>query len=71
MLALGRLDPVSSLRGLKARLHNLGLYPGSLDDEFDPRLFDALRAFQLSEGLPVTGQPDPQTCERVTRAHGA
>lgn len=70
VLELGRLDPVSSIRGLKARLRNLGFYRGEIDDAFDPTLLEACRGFQLSRGLPVTGQPDVATCESLVKAHG-
>ena len=69
-LEVGRLDPVSTLRGLKGRLRNLGFYRGPLDDEFEPGLIDACRGFQLSRGLPATGQPDGATCKALVEVHG-
>ncbi|MFT3925156.1 MAG: peptidoglycan-binding domain-containing protein [Myxococcales bacterium] len=70
-LELGRLDPVSTTRGLKARLQNLGLYQGELDDKFDGPTASALRMFQRSQSLPVTGQADPITRGTLTKVHGS
>ncbi len=60
-LALGRLDPVSTTRGLKVRLLNLGLYVGAIDDAFDADTAQALRRFQLAQGRVATGEADPET----------
>ncbi len=70
-LLLGRLDPVTTTRGLKARLLNLGLYVGKLDDEFDAGLMDALQALQWRSGLPATGFPDRKTLAHLVELHGS
>ncbi len=60
-LELGRLDPVSTTRGIKARLASLGLYSGELDEEDDATLMHAVSMFQLANGLPITGAADIAT----------
>jgi hypothetical protein len=70
-LLMGRLDPVTTTRGLKARLLNLGLYAGKLDDAFDAGLADAVRLFQWSHGLPATTFPDGPTLDKLVEVHGA
>ena len=59
-LELGRLDPVSTTRGLKARLQSLGLFVGDVaSTAYDFELAEAVRLFQARQGLPVTGDADP------------
>jgi hypothetical protein len=70
-IQLGRLEPVSTTRGLKARLQNLGLYHGDLSDPgFDSELQEALRQFQRRSSLPVTGTGDAATRERLRAVCG-
>jgi len=69
-LALGRLEPVTMTRGMKARLVNLGLLHTPVDDAWDLDTSQALRAFQRSQGLAATGQADPETRSALVRVHG-
>ncbi len=65
-LHLGRLDPPSTTRGLKARLQSLGLYHGDLESsEYDAELHAAVQKFQREHGLAATGAADGQTRERL------
>lgn len=45
---------------LQERLRQLGFYRGKPDGEFDPQTEKALRQFQRSRGLPVTGRLPPE-----------
>ncbi len=69
-LELGRLDPVSTTRGLKARLVNLGYLLAPLDEKFDAALSRALCAFQIECNLAPTGQADAATRTLLVQRHG-
>ena len=70
-LHLGELDPVSSIRGIQARLQHLGFDVGPIDGVLDPRTRDALRDFQTRNHLTVTGEPDDATQARLQETHGS
>jgi peptidoglycan hydrolase-like protein with peptidoglycan-binding domain len=46
-------------------LRDLGYYPGPIDGMFGLQMRMALEKYQLSEKLPVTGQLDAETMERL------
>lgn len=68
-LQLGLLDPADELSGAQARLENLGFHPGENDGKLSPETIQALRAFQASHGLPVTGQLDAATQKKLNDSH--
>jgi N-acetylmuramoyl-L-alanine amidase len=70
-LELGGLDPVDHLTGVQARLFNLGLYSGRVDGLDSPALRAAVRAFQVRQGLPETGEVDAATRSALREVHGA
>ena len=70
-LQVARLDPVTTMRGLKARLYALGVYRGPVDDEYDDGLRRSVWTFQMRHGLAATGLPDPATLSASEKAHGA
>ncbi len=71
-LELGHLDPVTKRKGLMARLAQLGLYMGPLDEtHYDARLAHAVRVFQRECGLPVTGHADLATRDALVNKCGA
>lgn len=70
-LRLGYLNPVSELSGIKQRLANLGLGCGDLSDEPTPEMAAALSIFQERAGLPVTGEVDGATRDRLANLHGS
>ena len=70
-LRLGHLDPSDSLSGIQARLTNLGFACGRADGESGPLTRGALRRFQASQGLSVTGEPDEETRSALADAHGS
>jgi hypothetical protein len=49
------------LRQVQERLRAAGFSPGALDGRLGPQTRTALRRYQQRKGLPVTGNPDPQT----------
>lgn len=53
--------PRSQIQRAQRLLKQVGLDPGPADGMFGTRTEDALRLFQASHGLPVTGQPDEAT----------
>lgn len=69
-LHLGCLDPLSEISGIKHRLNNLGFACGEINDEVTPALQSALRAFQEKYELPVTGEPDRATRDKLGELHG-
>jgi hypothetical protein len=69
-LHLGEIDPISSTAGLQARLNNLGFYCGAVDGIVGHRTKGALREFQASQNLPVTGAIDDDTRTALSRVHG-
>jgi len=68
-LHIGHLDPVDSVSGAQARLHNLGLYHGAVDGSLGRATKVALAAFQRARGLAVTGKLDEATQSALTDAH--
>jgi LysM repeat protein len=68
-LSFGTLDPADSLSGIQKRLRNLGLYEGAVDGQPHPELAPALRKFQQQQGLPVTGEADAVTHQRLRDLH--
>jgi Putative peptidoglycan binding domain len=46
-------------------LRDLGYHPGPIDGTFGPQTRSALEKYQLAEKLPVTGQLDAETMQRL------
>jgi len=69
LFRIGDVDPMSEPTGAQKRLENLGyLEPGT---PHDPEAVEAaLRAFQHKNGLPVTGQLDQATQNKLVEASG-
>lgn len=53
------------VREAQRALRDLGYHPGPIDGTFSPRTRSALEKYQLAEKLPVTGQLDAETMERL------
>ncbi len=68
-LQLGFLNPLSEISGIKHRLSNLGFNCGDQTDEITPEFEEALRQFQARYQLPVTGQPDEETKNKLKELH--
>ncbi len=68
-LKLGHLNPLEEITGLQARLNNLGYHCGRVDGDFGPATKVALRSFQHAHDLPITGEPDDETKQRLFEQH--
>jgi N-acetylmuramoyl-L-alanine amidase len=68
-LQFGFLDPLDEVIGAQARLQNLGYYTGDLDGEMNDDFEEALQVFQSDFELPVTGQLDDDTKQRLFDEH--
>lgn len=69
-IRLGYLNPLSEISGIKHRLSNLGFPCGETDEQVTPELQSALRAFQKKYELPVTGEADRVTRDKLRELHG-
>lgn len=70
-LLVGHVDPHTETSGAAQRLKQLGYYRGSLPvNEEHPGYTRSMRAFQEDEGLPITGQLDPETAARLNQRFG-
>ena len=71
-MQIGHLDPITETSGQKARLNNLGYFPGPLDgDGDDPQQFpSAVEEFQCDHDLTVTGVCDLDTQTKLKEVHG-
>lgn len=65
-----RLDPVTTMTGVQARLSNLGFYQGEIDGLLNLNTLFALQNFQRACGLAVTGSVDEPTRAALLRDHG-
>ncbi|MBC8074134.1 MAG: peptidoglycan-binding protein [Deltaproteobacteria bacterium] len=70
-LRIAALDPVTTMRGVQARLYNLGFDTGPIDGNFGLRTARALRAFQAANGLTETGHGDRATRDKLKSVHGS
>lgn len=66
---LGALEPVTTVRGVRARLHHLGF--GGDATEGDALPAAALRRFQEQHDLEVTGELDDATRDKLASVFGA
>jgi N-acetylmuramoyl-L-alanine amidase len=70
-LGLAHLDPVDSIKGQQARLANLGLYTRTVDGKANASLASALRLFQETHELEISGTADQATRDKLIEIHGA
>jgi len=66
-LNLGHLNPIDGVSGVTQRLNNLGFPCGDGTDE--ETLSAALRVFQEKSGLPITGNVDDATRNKLRDLH--
>jgi len=69
-LALGRLDPISELSGVQARLKSQRFYDGEIDGIMGPETVQAILDFQACHGLEQTGELSDETREKLKSIHG-
>lgn len=62
---------MTKLRGVQARLRNLGYNVGPVDGRFGPRTSRALAAFQADHGLEVSGHSDATTRDKLVEVYGS
>lgn len=67
---LGAMDPIEHIRGVQGRLINLGFDCGAIDGICGPKTEAALREYQKSRKLPVTGEPDETTRKQLQADFG-
>lgn len=65
----GMLDPVSHVRGIQARLNNLGFDAGNVDGVIGRKTRRAIHRFQLAHGLQPSGEIDDKTRRELLRVH--
>jgi hypothetical protein len=69
-LLIGHLDPVDKQSGQAGRLNNLGYGAGHPNNP-DPETFrSAVEEFQCDQSLPVTGDCDAATQDKLKSVHG-
>ena len=66
-MGAGNAQPQRPLfvREAQRALRDLGYHPGPIDGTFGPQTRSALEKYQLAEKLPVTGQLDAETMQRL------
>jgi hypothetical protein len=69
-LALGGLDPITTVSGVKQRLYNLGFDCGDVSEEEHENFAAVAAAFQQAQGLQASGEVDDQTRDRLRTIHG-
>jgi peptidoglycan hydrolase-like protein with peptidoglycan-binding domain len=63
--AVDRLLTRGDIQVAEAHLHDFGFDPGPVDGIYTAQTQDAVRAFQTTYGLSVSGLLDPQTREQL------
>lgn len=66
----GHMDPIDELVGVCKRLNNLGFPCSHSEKEDSAQLRTALRAFQLSQELTLTGEADDATRSKLYEIYG-
>ncbi len=70
-LDLGCIDPITSVSGVEARLYNLGYLDSVPSGQDSPELADAVKAFQLDQGISASAGVDDPTRQRLLEVHGS
>jgi len=68
-LRVSYLEPVESVKGLQARLINLGFHCADEYGEIGPATERAIGAFQKANDLEVTGRPDAETQRKLSELY--
>lgn len=67
---LGELDPLDTMAGVQGRLRDLGYYGHAVDGDWGPHTARALRNFQRTHALPITGRADDDTIASLRARYG-
>lgn len=70
VVSIETLAPAKTPRGAKQRLKMLGHFKGDINDTFDDELASALKHFQQTERIEVTGALDAETVAELERVFG-
>ena len=70
-LNLGKMDPITEISGIQARLNNLAFDCGGTSGRLNETTEAALFAFQRAHDLTETGRPDDQTRAKLREVHGS
>ncbi len=68
-LHLGHIDPITEVRGVQARLNNLGFAVGQVDNILGSKTLGALNRFRSEVGLPGSRELDDATRTKLEQAH--
>ena len=69
-LNLGHIHPITTFLGVRERLQNLG-FPVSENDATEEDLSDTIASFQRVYKLPITGNLDDETRDKLQESHGS
>lgn len=62
---MSRGDKGDDVRDLQARLRQIGWFLGDVTDTFGPKTEESVRGFQAKREIPVTGEVDQRTLDRL------
>jgi hypothetical protein len=68
-LDFGHLDPITEISGVQKRLNNLGYECGEADGQLNQRTREALAALQSRFSMPITGEIDDATRNKLREIH--
>jgi hypothetical protein len=69
-IRLGHLDPIDSIKGIQARLNNLGYCCGAIDGQLNDATKSAILMFQQAAGhSDPSGDIDEQTRSEIEKLH--
>lgn len=71
VLLIGELDPLAKTTGVQARLNNLGFGPLEVSGNIGEPTTNAIKEFQAKHGIPVTGEADQATIDKMEEVHGS
>jgi len=67
---IGGLDPIHTIKGIQARLANMGFEPGPIDGKIGPLTTGAIEMFQAYSLMDETGVMDAKTRKALFEAYG-
>src|SRR5262249_39745527 len=69
-LQLGYTGPIDTINGAQARLYDLGYYDGPVDGNLNGHTRSGIVVFQMKHKLPVTGNYDQATQDKLKERFG-